>query len=60
MTDWNAGDLALLPVVIESQTGGEVYVRRPNGSHLWASCNELIPDDRKPGWLPGQPGDVAE
>lgn len=66
MTEWKPNDRALLPVVVEKVTDAG-YVRIRWTTNLptieragWTRPDDLIPDDRRPSWLPGQPGDVAE
>lgn len=61
--EWKAGDRALLPVVVVgSPDGVNVSFRLPDFDLTFATVRStnLIPDDRRPSWLPGQPGDVAE
>lgn len=37
-----------------------VMVGVSGGFYYYVPAADLIPDDRRPEWLPGQPGDVAE
>ena len=37
-----------------------VMVGVSGGFYYYVPAADLIPDDRRPSWLPGQPGDVAE
>lgn len=68
---WKPGDRALLPVVVEQKVGEYLRVKWTTVEvglaesgvierGGWANAEDLIPDDRGPSWLPGQPGDVAE
>ena len=61
---WQPGDRALLPVVVDAVDVGMDRVVRVSlaGTPYTADVDpeDLIPDDRRPSWLPGQPGDVAE
>lgn len=62
--EWKPGDKALLPVVVDAVDVGMDRVVRVSltGTPYTADVDpeDLIPDDRRPSWLPGQPGDVAE
>lgn len=70
MTDWTpkTGDRALLPVVVAwvGPDGSAVVDAALNvgggrsARDIAALPGELIADTRRPSWLPGQPGDVAE
>lgn len=60
--EWKPGDRALLPVVVVTQ-GGSLPAVVETAVAKWqynVHPSDLIPDDRRPSWLPGQPGDVAE
>jgi hypothetical protein len=61
---WRPGDRALLPVTLaEPVTGLSACVWSDAGGAVWPHvvyAADLIPDTRRPSWLPGQPGDVAE
>lgn len=60
--EWKVGDRALLPVVVVNVTHDGYIVNTASGRDVddWIDGVDLIPDDRRPSWLPGQPGDVAE
>lgn len=69
--EWKPGDRALLPVVVEKAVWPYVSVRWTTTDDSlaesgvtdrqgWALPADLIPDTRRPDWLPGRPGDVAE
>lgn len=64
--EWKPGDKALLPVTIvsrcpDTEPWWEVDVgSEKDGYRMSVRAANLIPDDRRPSWLPGQPGDVAE
>jgi len=62
--EWKPGDKALLPVVVDAVDVGMDRVVRVSltGTPYTADVDpeDLIPDDRRPSWLPGQPGDITE
>lgn len=63
--EWKPGDRALLPVVVAHDTDptrsrGLISVESGDDRLHAVYPGDLIPDDRRPSWLPGQPGDVAE
>ena len=61
--EWKPGDRALLPVTVDGVDVGMdrvIRVALPGGLYAEVDPEDLIPDDRRPSWLPGQPGDVAE
>lgn len=63
--EWKPGDRALLPVVVTETNVGMDGLIRARGlggctGYVILDPEDLVPDDRRPSWLPGQPGDVAE
>ena len=63
MTEFHEGD----PVLVQARfvrlsfvDGSEAVVEGSNGSFTYyVPFASLIPDERRPDWLPGHPGDVA-
>ena len=64
--EWKPGDKALLPVTIvsrcpDTEPWWEVDVgSEEDGYRMSVRAADLIPDERRPEWLPGQPGDITE
>lgn len=60
--EWRPGDRALLPVevLVLGDGDGAIVVKSFGRTEHIVLARDLIPDTRRPSWLPGQPGDVAE